>query len=487
MSIALDALRDCLEGAAPALIATCAADGTPNVSYLSQVQYVDRDHVALTFQFFNKTRANVLANPRARLMVIHPASGAMYRLTVEYLRTEAEGALFESMRARLASIASHTGMTGVFRLLGADVYRVQAIELAHRPATGAPNGELTGEPSAAPPGPNRLAALRAVVTALAGCADLESLFDATLAGLREHFEVRHAMFLLLDAGAARLYTVASLGYEASGIGSEIPLGAGVIGVAARAGAPIRLSRLTADYAYGRAIREAALREGTGGVSEREIPFPGLSGSHSQLAVPIPMAGHTVGVLFVESPQDMRFGYDDEDALVALAAHVGQRLHVLQISDDHESPVADPPSPVPTAQDAQGAQGAQGVQDAQGAQGAQGAQTAQGVAGTVVTVRRYRVDGSIFLDDAYLIKGVAGAVFWAVVSDHAERGRTDFSNRELRLDPRIRLPDFGDNLEARLVLLQRRLVERGACVQIERTGRGRFRVCVTRPMTLVEVG
>lgn len=474
MSIALDALRDCLEGATPALIATCAADGTPNVSYLSQVQYVDRDHVALTFQFFNKTRANVLANPRARLMVIHPASGAMYRLTVAYLRTETEGALFESMRARLASIASHTGMTGVFRLLGADVYRVQAIELAHRPATGAPNGELSGEPSAAPSGPNRLAALRAVVTALAGCADLESLFDTTLAGLREHFEVRHAMFLLLDAGAGRLYTVASLGYDASGIGSEIALGAGVIGVAARAGAPIRLSRLTVDYAYGRAIREAALREGTGGVSEREIPFPGLSDSHSQLAVPIPMAGHTVGVLFVESPQDMRFGYDDEDALVALAAHVGQRLHVLQISDDHESPVADPPSPVPTAQRAQ---------DAGGAQGAQGAQDTEGM---FVTVRRYRADGSIFLDDAYLIKGVAGAVFWALVSDHVERGRTDFSNRELRLDPRIRLPDFGDNLEARLVLLQRRLVERGACVQIERTGRGRFRVCVTRPMTLVEV-
>lgn len=444
MQIPLDAIRDCLEGAAPAVIATCAADGTPNVSYLSQVQYVDRHHVALSFQFFNKTRANVLVNPRARLMVIHPEAGTMYRLAVEYLRTESEGPLFESMRARLASIASHTGMAGVFRLLGADVYRVHDIEIAH------------GAPACTPAGLNRLAALRAATAGLASCGDLEALFNATLAALREHFDVHHAMFLLLDARAARLYTVASLGYSASGVGSEIPLGAGVIGVAAREGAPIRLSRLTSDYAYGRAIREAALREGIEGVLEKEIRFPGLADSRSQLAVPIPMAGRTVGVLFVESPQDMRFGYDDEDALVSLAAQVGGRLHVLQLSDDLETQVAEHPPPQPTAQ------------------------------GAPVTVRRYRADDSVFLDDAYLIKGVAGAVFWALVSDYAERGRCAFSNRELRLDPRIRLPDIGDNLEARLVLLQRRLAERAACVQIEKTGRGRFRVRVARPLVLVEV-
>ena len=62
--ISVDAIRECLEGALPAMIATCAADGTPNVSYVSQVNYVDPTHVALTFQFFNKTRANVIANPR---------------------------------------------------------------------------------------------------------------------------------------------------------------------------------------------------------------------------------------------------------------------------------------------------------------------------------------------------------------------------------------------------------------------------------------
>lgn len=72
----LDAIRPCLEGAIPGVMSTCDCDGMPNVTYISQVEYVDAHHLALSFQFFNKTRANVLVNPRARLMVIHPVNGA---------------------------------------------------------------------------------------------------------------------------------------------------------------------------------------------------------------------------------------------------------------------------------------------------------------------------------------------------------------------------------------------------------------------------
>ncbi len=157
MTLTVDAIRECLEGGLPSLAATCAPDGTPNVTYVSQVHYVDATHVALTYQFFSKTRENVLANPRVVLYLMHPVTLARYRVAAQYLRTETEGPLFESMKAKLAGIASHTGMAGVFRLLGSDVYRVLEIESVpgrQRPAL--------------PPGRSLLAAVRRAAQRLAG-------------------------------------------------------------------------------------------------------------------------------------------------------------------------------------------------------------------------------------------------------------------------------------------------------------------------------
>src|SRR5262245_23111005 len=142
-ALTVDSVRDCLEGAIPSVLATCSADGVPNVAYLSQVEYVDSRHIALSFQFFNKTRRNILANAAAELLVVHPLTAAMYRLRARFLRTESEGPLFERMKAKLAGIASHTGMAGVFKLLGSDVYEVLSVE-----STGT---RTLGEP---PPGLN---------------------------------------------------------------------------------------------------------------------------------------------------------------------------------------------------------------------------------------------------------------------------------------------------------------------------------------------
>lgn len=108
-------------------------------------------------------------------------------------------------------------------------------------------------------------------------------------------------------------------------------------------------------------------------------------------------------------------------------------------------------------------------------------------GEPVDVRYYERDGSVFLDTHYLIKGVAGAIFWKLAHENRERRRLEFSLRELRLaGAELRLPEVQDNLSTRLLLLQRRLSERRAALQIHRTGRGRFRIEVERPMQLTKV-
>lgn len=458
MKIKLDSIRECLEGIIPGTIATCAVDGTPNIALLSQVQYVDGEHVALSYQFFNSTRRNILSFPYARVAVISPLTAAHYRLSLHYLRTEAEGPLFENMKARLAGIASHTGMSGVFRLLGSDIYRVLDIEQV--PGASLPSPR---------PACNLLAAVRTSSERLSAGGDLDSVLAELLDCLESCFDIHHAMVLMLDESGQHLYTVASCGYPESGIGSEITVGDGVIGVAARERTPIRIGHFSAEYTYGRAIRESLTQSGMGAAMGSAIPLPGLTESHSQLALPISAGRRLLGVLYVESPIDLRFSYDDEDALAALASLFGIAFRLLQQAPDEGREAGAEP---PAGEIATPPSGTESLPARAN--------------GEPLLIRRYAENDSIFLDGDYLIKGVAGSIFWTLVRDCSERGQSQFSNRELRLDPRIRLPDVSDNLEARLILLARRLVERQAPLRIEKTGRGRFRLRVDRPLRLIDV-
>jgi adenylate cyclase len=445
MNLSLKSIRACLEGAVPAVIATCARDGTPNVSYVSEVHFVDAEHVALSFQFFSKTRENVLANPRATVVVAHPETGVHYRLAVRYLRTEDSGPLFDCMKAKLAGIASHSGMNGVFRLRGSDIYRVESVR------------EVPGTSSSiAPSEPVGLAEVRCSMARLSGAHDLAGLVDGLLDELERRFGVSHAMVLMLDPARNTLYSVASRGYAESGVGAELRPGEGLIGAAALARIPIRISHATSEFGYGRAMRNDAARRGVTAGIEHEIPFPGLPESQSQIAVPILAGDRLLGVLFAESTQTARFGYDEEDAFATLANHVGAMAALLgDDAEPHEEPVRHTRVPVAAS-------------------------------GMPISVRHYAENDSVFVGEDYLIKGVAGAILWRLLRRHAEEGRADHTNRELRLDPAIRLPDLSENLEARLILLTRRLEERCPSLRIEKTGRGRFRFHVLRPVTLHEV-
>ncbi|HET8694485.1 MAG TPA: GAF domain-containing protein [Aquabacterium sp.] len=446
MSVCISALRNCFEGAIPSALSTCAADGTPNIAYLSAVQYVDHKHVALTFQFFNKTRQNILSNPYALLKVVDPLTGCGYRLHVKYLRTETSGPLFESMKAKLAGIASHTGMADVFVLKGSDIYEVLQVDQP-----------LTSVPPIPAPVNDRLPRLRQISSMLNASRDLNELLDNTLTALQTIGQIDHIMLLKLDECGERLFTVASRGYEQSGVGSEIPMGHGVIGVAARERTPIRISHMTSEYIYGKAVRASAEASGLHHQLETAIPMPGLPECRSQLAVPILAGQQLYGVLYVESPEDLRFTYDDEDMLYTIAQQFGWMAKGLTCQEQIEAPEVEPAiEDLPAKPDAK-----------------------------PIQVRYFRADHSVFLDEDYLIKGVAGAIFWQLVQVVQLEGRHQFTNRELRLSPQLGLPDISDNLEARLVLLQRRLAERQACVQMQKTGRGRFAVSVSQHLKLVQ--
>jgi adenylate cyclase len=194
--------------------------------------------------------------------------------------------------------------------------------------------------------------------------------------------------------------------------------------------------------YGRAVREQVERARS--AQEREIPLPSLSGAHSSLAIPLLVRGKLLGVLWTESRTRAAFSEQDVPVLRNAGQMLAQcvALHRDEVveADDGEQ-VAPPPRGV----------------------------------GRLLHVRYYEVDDSVFLDDEYLIKGVSGRVLWLLLKLYDDNGRLTFSNRELRLHPFLKLPHFKDNLETRLLMLQRRLEERGGELRLCREQRGRLRI------------
>ena len=121
-------IRPVLDSGVPAVMVTCSADGIPNATVISQVYYVDETHAALSFQFFSKTIRNVRENPRACVYVWDVAGHANWVLELEFQRSESEGPIFDTMEMQIEAIASVTGMSGIFKLRAADIYRVLSVE-----------------------------------------------------------------------------------------------------------------------------------------------------------------------------------------------------------------------------------------------------------------------------------------------------------------------------------------------------------------------
>lgn len=442
LEVPLASIESCFEGTIPAAICTLSAEGTPNVTYLSVVQMVDANHVALSRQFFNKTDQYTTQDPRAQVIVVEPATGRQFRLDLIFDHIVTSGPLFERMKANLDAVATQEGMTDIFVLKGIDICRVTACTMVPCDFPEPPSERRD-------PG---LELLHSFANRISSPTCLDDLLDCALRACSDLYSYDHGMVMLVDSGETRLYTVASLGFEESGAGSEVPMGEGLAGVAAARKRIIRVANLAQDRGYTRAARKSMERASGVKSIERDIPLPGLPTVMSEMAVPLIAFGKLVGVLMFQSPVPGRFRASDEHLAGIVASHLGVAVALMQMRDqEEESGLVEEDS-----------------------------------RGPCVQVKHYCEDDSVFVANEYLIKGVAGRILWRLLQVHVTEDRTEFSNRELRLDPGLDLPDIKDNLEARLILLTKRLEEKCEYIRLDRTARGRFTLLVNRPLQLVEV-
>lgn len=478
----LEQIMRCFQGIVPANVATCSKDGEPNISYVSHVHYVDSKHVALSCQFFNKTRRNVLENPSALVSLHDPVTFDAYKLRLRYCHSETEGPLFDQMSLRIEAIASHTGMKGIFKLIAADVFEVLSIE-AIEGFLLPPTDDAADDP---PPMTQRIvgemAGLQLLSAQVNRAQDLEGLLDAVLAATRALFDVEHLMLLLTDETGARLFTVASRGYGESGVGAEVAIGEGLVGTVAEQRRPLKVAGVPYELRYGRAIRDR-FRAVTRSEPGREIPLPGLPDVQSQLALPLVVQDRLVGVLALESRDPLHFDVWHEAFLEILGNQIALGIATLSGREERDDD-AEPRSPRPrdprisTPRLAAAARAA--LAEDPGANVAAGEEPAPRR-----TFTFYKNDDCVFVDGEYLIRNVPGRIFWKILTERQATGRREFSNRELRLDPSLGLPAVKDNLESRLILLRRRLEQKCPDVRLVPTKRGRFALELACPIDLVE--
>jgi hypothetical protein len=453
MTVTLESLATCFQGLLPALLFTSSREGIPNAAYLSHVDYVDSNHVALSYQFFNKSRRNIGENPGALVIVPDPDSGQGWSLRLKYVRSETSGPLFDRMALRIEAIASYCGLKGIFKLRAADVYEVIAIDtVAEEPGT-----RCAERHAAAANAVFTLGALQDLSTRIHRADSLESLVDSILASLEESFGFGHSMILVPGEDEGVLVTIATRGYPENGAGAEVRVGEGICGMVAEARKPIRISGLMRGMLYALAMHREA---GTAGIDtiRQRIPLPGLANPESQLGVPLLVRGELVGVLCVESEVPYRFHEEDKSSIELLGSYLAIAIQNMVLQER----AGDAPPEVPQT-------------------------SAEPPTAGRPRVRRqatyYGADECILIDGEYLIRSMPAKILWRILTAHEETGRRDFTNRELRLDKSLNLPEWKDNLESRLLLLRRRLEQKCPEIRLAPCARGRFALELDCEVTL----
>ena len=430
--VPLESIRDCLHTGLPAPLATCAPDGTPHLSFISRVQYLDCERVATTRQSFNLELVDLDEHPLCQAMVVRPATGEEFRLDLRYLHTLTEGEEFDAMRATCDAIATDTGLGPAYRLRGLDVHRVlQCTRVPRRATPAAPPAE----------GVDPLVTLERYARRLEGATGLDEVRRQALDALDDLFGFDFAVLFAPEPVTGRLLAIAASGAARATLGAEAAPAAGLIGTTASRRRVVLISNLAR-------IRAMA------GAEEGGLPLSGLPGPRAAAGVPLVVGRDVLGVIYLESREPYAFNGPVEALLRIIGTHTAAAL------------------------------AARGAPTSGLRRASAGADPVRG--GRPMELVHYRADDTVLCDSAYVVKGAPGRILWSMLEAQAASGRVVFTNRELRLDESLELPVGNDNLEARLLVLRRRLAELDCGITLERVGRGRLELRLDRPAELTVV-
>jgi adenylate cyclase len=178
-----------------------------------------------------------------------------------------------------------------------------------------------------------IATLARLAVALGAARELDELLATLLDSLAGAFGFEHSMVLLRDAGRDVLVVAASRGYAHPGLGAEVPIGKGVIGVVAKRKKLMRLGGVATqrDYLGAAAAQEGAAAPASANPAAPSIALPGLPDAASVVAIPLVKQGELIGVFYVESTRPAVFDDADQALIEAVA---GQAAVAIQNAQYH---------------------------------------------------------------------------------------------------------------------------------------------------------
>ncbi|WP_224995798.1 GAF domain-containing sensor histidine kinase [Cesiribacter sp. SM1] len=153
--------------------------------------------------------------------------------------------------------------------------------------------------------------IRRLSVELSHLSTLKEKLDNILEMLDQSFGLKHSMLLLPDQEHEYLRVFASRGFDDHGLGTQVKMGEGVIGVVALRKRKLRMTNISRQRHYLQA--SAATQAGV-----KVYSLPALKQVESQVAIPLLANDELVAVLSAESTDVNFFSREDEDFLMTLS-------------------------------------------------------------------------------------------------------------------------------------------------------------------------